>query len=99
MKEASLRKFHRILGVSISIFVLIQVITGLLLSIDRMAGTAFSGSITLFLHLGDGIIGNGYRILLALALLTLIATGWWIFLKIMSRIGAARKREAGPAIK
>ena len=99
MKEASLRKFHRILGVSISIFVLIQVITGLLLSIDRIAGTTLSGNAGMFLHLGDGIFGNEYRILLAFALVTLVATGWWIFLKILSRTASAQKRAAGPAKK
>lgn len=97
MKEASLRKTHRILGISISVFVLMQVITGLLLSFDRIAGTGISGSTGLFLHLGDGVIGNSYRILLALALIFMVATGWWIFMKIRSRSLAARKRDSGPA--
>jgi len=94
MKEASLRKFHRFLGVSISVFVMVQVITGLVLSFDRMSGTGFSGNVGLYLHLGDGFLGHGYRILLAFALLFLIGSGWWIFLKILLRKGIKLKQPS-----
>lgn len=85
MKEVTLRKFHRYLGVSIALLVVFQVGTGLLLSLNAITGLDFSERVIDFLHFGDGIIGNVYRVTLATTLLFMVATGAWIYMKMVAR--------------
>ncbi len=96
MRESSLRKYHRITGVTVSLFIVLQVLTGMLMSIEMLANSlAFSGVVH-FLHYGDGIAGNGYRIVLALTLFFMIGTGWWIFMKIATRAAGAKQKHSTP---
>ena len=100
MKEATLRKYHRFLGMSIALLVVIQTGTGLLLSLSRMTGSSFLHSTLTSLHFGDGGVGNGYRIALASALFFMVSTGGWISLKMYARsVETARKRAAMPSAK
>jgi hypothetical protein len=96
MKEPTLRKYHRYAGVSIALLVFVQAGSGLLLSMNMLIGSNFLESSLSFLHFGDGVIGNVYRIILAAILLFMAATGVWIHTKILARSAAAHsKRSAG----
>ena len=99
MKEANLRKFHRYLGASIALLVVLQAGSGLLLSLAHLAGSRFLGAVLSSLHYGGGIIGDVYRIVLAAALLFLAATGLGIYRGIRARSAAAGKRAPGPVEK
>ncbi|MHB9029008.1 MAG: hypothetical protein ACYC9O_09580 [Candidatus Latescibacterota bacterium] len=95
MKEAALRKAHRIVGITISLFVILQVVTGLILSFELLEGPETgSGDVLEFLHFGGMYIGTVYRVALALGLLFLVASGWWIYLKITARTNAAKKQPS-----
>ena len=92
MKEAILRKYHRRAGAVVVIFAVFQAGSGLLLSIERITGwTGFRTSIG-FIHTGDGGVGNLYRILLGCGLLFMVATGGWIFRKILARTRLSDKK-------
>lgn len=91
MREITLRKFHRITGIALSIFIVLQVLTGMFLSVELLVGSVPFENTLDFLHFGDGIVGNGYRLLLGLGLLFMVVTGWWIFMKISARSATAAK--------
>jgi hypothetical protein len=80
--EASLRKWHRRLGIALGIFIVVQVITGLILNLDDFFEAPQWVSV---LHRGLGDYGTAYRTLLSLGLLGLALTGGWIYLKIWQR--------------
>jgi uncharacterized iron-regulated membrane protein len=100
MKEATLRRYHRYLGVSIALLVVFQVGTGLLLSLNALIGSNALDTVLTFIHFGDGVIGNVYRIVLGATLLFMVVTGAWIYLKMLARsAGAPPKRAAAPAAR
>jgi hypothetical protein len=82
MIEVSLRKWHRRLGITLLIFVILQVVTGLILNLDDLFEAPHWVSV---LHLGMGDSGTAYRTILALGLLGLALTGGWIYVKIWQR--------------
>ena len=85
MIEASLRKWHRWLGLTIVLFVVLQSLTGLILNLEDLfeipAVTRWSN----VLHRGLGDYGTAYRTLLALGLLGMAFSGFWIYVKIWQR--------------
>ena len=100
MKEAALRKYHRFLGMSIALLVVIQTGSGLLLILGRMTGSNFLHSALTAFHFGGGSMGGVYRVALASALLLMVCSGGWISLKMLVRsVETARKRAAGTAAK
>ena len=99
MKEADLRKFHRYMGGSIALLVVFQAGTGLMMSLNHLAGSRFLGAVLSAIHFGGGTIGNGYRIALAATLLFMVATGLGILRKIRARSAAASKLAPGPVAK
>lgn len=100
MKEPILRKYHRYMGMTIALLVVVQIGTGMLLSLNFLIRSEFPDSILSSIHFGDGVIGNLYRILLGAAILFMVTTGSWISMKIHARsVDAARKRAPGPAPK
>lgn len=101
MKEATLRKWHRKMGVLLAVFIGVQAISGLGLSLDPVVGLAahshvesektdpkqqgFRGELFEFVHHGAGPIGGVYRIALALGVLWMVVTGSAIYLQIGRR--------------
>lgn len=93
MKEASLRKFHRSLGVIIALFLAVQVITGMVFALSKF------GSPPLFrvpmwvysLHLGGGEAGNLYRVILGLTILIQGGSGLVIFIRSRARMIKAKR--------
>jgi hypothetical protein len=88
MKEVAVRKFHRILGIIVVWFLMGQVCTGLLLSIEGTGLGAISPALDKLLgtlHFGWNPLGGIYRILLGLAALAQGISGIIIYLLIRAR--------------
>ena len=105
MKEPDLRKLHRIAGVAVAPLLILQVLSGIFISVDwlmgihRRAGEAikenFSPLLRLWdmilvdIHYGPGMGGALYHIVLGIAAIWVVASGLTIFLRIR-----ARRRQA-----
>jgi hypothetical protein len=87
MREMTIRKHHRLLGLVLFLFLAVQTVTGLLFSLQMLTmPPLFRLSPWIReLHYGYGTPGNIYRILLALATLTQAALGLLIYLRMRSR--------------
>lgn len=114
MKEKDLRKYHRITGVVLAIFIIVQAGTGLIFTIGQMLGGSEdhdhaalsislipeaqangdesgethgseSGSLLSTLHYSGGMIGNIYRLLLAVGLIGQVCGGLLIFKNYQAR--------------
>ena len=101
MKEPDLRKLHRIVGVAVAPLLMLQVLSGLFISVDwlmgihRRAGEAikenFSPLLRLWdmilvdIHYGPGTVGALYHIVLGIAAIWVVASGFMIFLRIRAR--------------
>jgi uncharacterized iron-regulated membrane protein len=85
MLEASLRKWHRWLGIGIVLFVVVQAFSGLILNLEDLFDIAVVTSWSKALHRGLGDFGTVYRTILALGLLFMAISGSLIFLKIRQR--------------
>ncbi|MFP4316779.1 MAG: hypothetical protein ACLFQR_11210 [Desulfovibrionales bacterium] len=82
MKEITIRKYHRYLGLVLFLFLVVQTFTGLLFSLQGLTmPPLFRLSPFLrSLHYGGGTPGDIYRILLALGILLQGILGvviWW----------------------
>ena len=87
MKEASMRKYHRVLGLVIFPFMAVQTVTGLLFSMQYLAIPPLfdlSPEVRL-LHYGYAAPGNVYRIVLSVAILVQAVLGVVIYQRIWSR--------------
>lgn len=87
MNEASLRKWHRWLGIGIILFVILQSLTGLILNLEDLFEVAAVTGWSKGLHRGLGDFGTVYRTILGLGLLGMAFSGGWIFFKIRQRTG------------
>ena len=101
MKEPDLRKLHRITGVAVAPLLVLQVLSGILISVDWLMGIhtrageaieeTFSPLLKLWdmilvdVHYGPGTGGAIYHIVLGIASLWVVASGFVIFLKIRAR--------------
>ena len=85
MKEATLRKWHRTSGIIIAVFIIVQVVSGIVLSIENILGDYWSGVIH-DIHEGFGKAGGIYRILLGVGLVWMVISGSIIFMKIRERM-------------
>jgi hypothetical protein len=87
MKEPDLRKWHRTMGITLALFIIIQAGSGLLLSLEDFVATVFPGAPALLtsIHTGGGNLGTPYRVLLGLGLLGMATSGILIYLKIQAR--------------
>lgn len=110
MKEPDLRKLHRIVGAVIAPLLILQVLSGIFLSVDwllglhRRAGEAmketFSPLLRLWdmilvdLHYGPGEGGAIYHIVLGIAAMWVAASGFMIFLKV--RVRTQRSKDEIP---
>jgi succinate dehydrogenase/fumarate reductase cytochrome b subunit len=101
LKELDLRKLHRIVGVAVAPLLILQVLSGIFISVDwlmgihRRAGEAikenFSPLLRLWdmilvdIHYGPGMGGALYHIVLGIAAIWVVASGFMIFLRIRVR--------------
>ena len=101
MKEPDLRKLHRIAGVAVAPLLILQVLSGVFISVDwlmgihRRAGEAieetFSPLLRLWdmilveIHYGPGLAGALYHIVLGVASIWVVASGFVIFLRVRAR--------------
>ena len=102
MNEPQLRKLHRLAGVILAPLLVLQALSGVLLSVDWLlgihrrfgetVGDASPGLARLWdaalveIHYGAGVGGAVYHILLGIAVLGVAASGLAIFLKIRARL-------------
>jgi len=104
MKEPALRRLHRWLGLLLVLFILLQVGSGLLLTLWQSPvyglpiGSGAWFAVARLLHSGGGLIGVWYRLILSAGLVILAGTGLLIGWKIWqrSRTGPARTPSADP---
>jgi uncharacterized iron-regulated membrane protein len=85
MLEPSLRKWHRWLGITIVLFVVVQTLTGLILNLEDFFEVPAVSKWASLLHRGLGDYGTAYRTLLALGLLGMACTGFSVYVKIWQR--------------
>ena len=84
MKEKTLRQLHRATAVPLAIFIIIQSVTGLILTVEVMMNRYNDGPVH-DLHYELGIPGGIYRLILGTGLIWMSATGILIYLKIRAR--------------
>ena len=92
MKEATLRKYHRYTGGTFAVFIILQAVSGILLSIEHITGNHSEANPARLLHTWDGGPGSIYRILLGCGILFMAVTGSWILIKIRARSRQASKK-------
>lgn len=116
MKEKDLRRYHRITGVVLAVFIIVQAGTGLIFTIGKMAGSSGghdhgtadvsifpsskaqanssepeasraheSESLLGIVHYGGGMIGNIYRLVLAVTIIGQVSGGLLIYMRIKAR--------------
>ena len=102
MQEPQLRKLHRLAGIVVGPLLVLQAISGVLLSVDwllgihrrmgetvdeAMPGFARAWDAALVdIHYGTGVGGALYHILLGVAVLGLAASGLGIYLQVRARL-------------
>ena len=84
MKEARIRKAHRTTGIVVALFILLQTVTGIVLTIENIADTYWGGIIHDLLQ-DFGLAGNVYRLTLGLGLIWMVGTGGLIYRSILRR--------------
>ena len=92
MKEKNLRQGHRITGIIIAFFIILQSATGLMLSIENLLGKYWGGIIH-DTHYRFNHIGDVYRIILGICLLWMAVSGIIIYIKIRVRAKAAQSQK------
>ena len=91
MKEVTLRKWHRIAGIFLALFVFFQVVTGIVLSIENLLGE-YWGGILHDIHEGFGNFGDIYRMLLGIGLVWMVVSGSMIYMNIRERMKKRNKQ-------
>ncbi len=84
MKEKTLRKTHRITGVSLAVFIILQSISGIVLTFEDITGSYYDNFLR-DIHIHLGYAGTVYRIALGMGLLWLAISGLMIYLRIRKR--------------
>jgi len=84
MNSVKVRTIHRGIGISIALFLFVQVIAGMLMSVGRLAShdTSPTYDALLFIHAGWNPLGNIYRVALGLATAMQVVSGVIIFLSL-----------------
>jgi hypothetical protein len=100
MKELTLRKLHRYTAVTLLPLIMLQVVSGLFLSIEWLTGLHHAAGrlfpdtgpairfwdwLFLEVHRGGGRLGAVLNVLVGLGLLWLGVSGLWIFIRIQLR--------------
>jgi len=84
MTEKTLRRFHRAVGIPLVLFVIVQVGTGTLLSIEDLLGRYWGGLLQT-VHHQYGLTGDIYRVVVGVGILWMAVTGLSISMKIRAR--------------
>ena len=84
MKEAQLRKVHRTAGMLFSVFIVLQALTGLALTLESLPGSEL-GSLIKSVHTGFDPFGDIYRLIAGIGMLFMAVTGSWIGIRIRMR--------------
>ena len=89
MKEKTLRQIHRSAGVILAFFIIIQSLSGSMLSFQLLVGGIPFGQIIaktlVSVHYTLGPAGFIYRIILGFGILWMAFSGLWINMKIRAR--------------
>ena len=102
MREPQLRRLHRYAGIVLAPLLVLQALSGVLLSVDWLlgihrrfgesVGDASPGlarlwdAILVEIHYGNGVGGAVYHILLGLAVVGVVASGLAMFLQVRARL-------------
>ncbi len=98
MNQHGMRRWHRLAGVVLAPFLLLQAVSGLVLSygiFTRVAGALAAEAprpvrtawnlLMVKMHFGSGLIGWIYHSLIGLGLIWMIASGLWIWFDLKRR--------------
>lgn len=99
MQESRLRRWHRLAGVGIALFLAVQAGSGLIMSLSHLLteGSHIStegapehthfpiSELAEAIHSGGDVLGALYRAMLGLVALWMAFSGTWIFLNIRAR--------------
>jgi hypothetical protein len=85
MTEASLRKWHRRLGLTLALSIVFQAASGIVLNSETFSTFAIMAIWGNLLHRGGGDFGIVYRWVLGLGLIAMALMGSLIYLKIWQR--------------
>lgn len=84
MKEAKLRTVHRTAGMLFAIFIVLQALTGLALTLEFLHDSEL-GSFIESIHTEFDSVGDIYRLIAGIGMLFMAFTGGWIGMKIRMR--------------
>ena len=84
MKEAELRTWHRKAGIGFAVFIALQAVTGIVLTIEDMLGS-YWGGIVHDIHRRYELAGDIYRLIAGIGMMYMLITGVWILIKIRQR--------------
>lgn len=84
MKEPQLRSWHRKSGVAVIIFVMLQALTGIVLTVEDIFGF-YLGGIVHDLHMWFGTAGHIHRLIAGIGMLWMSLTGLVILMKMRAR--------------
>ncbi|MFC1606611.1 hypothetical protein ACFL47_01465 [Candidatus Latescibacterota bacterium] len=84
MKEAQLRSVHRKAGLVLSLFIVLQTVTGLVLTVEDLLDT-FWGGIFHGLHKRYELAGDIYRLIAGVGIMFMVVTGVWVAMKMRER--------------
>ena len=93
MKEARLRKWHRTAGYVLAVFIVVQALTGIALTIENVLGL-YRGGILHDLHYRFDPAGAVYRAVLGLGLVWMAGTGTMIGMIVRRRMKKHQRDDA-----
>lgn len=107
MNKIRLNTLHRYVGIILAPFLVLQAVTGLMLSFGifrRHAGvpseirpSSSLDQLLVKLHFGPGFISDAYHILLGLGILWMAVTGWVLYLRLRRARKAAKSAVTKPS--
>ena len=104
MRESDLRRLHRAVGIKVAILVILQAGSGFVLSLGGLPiasthaheeGESVWHDALEFIHLGGGIVGTIYRLLLALGIVVMAVSGGMIFFSVRARKKKPKDKTGG----
>ena len=91
MKEIQLRKWHRSAGIIFAVFIFIQGLTGLILTIEDVLGVYWGGIVN-DIHRFYKLPGHMYRLISGSGLLFMTITGVFIWYMTQKRMRKSQKK-------
>jgi len=90
MKEAQLRKYHRKAGIVFALLIVIQALTGLILTVEDVLGV-YWGGIVHSIHKQYDLPGHIYRLGAGAGLVFMVTTGVFIWFMVRQRTKRIKK--------